>query len=143
MTEGQPVMRQGGWFEAAGRRLLGELTIDGQQTNLFVHDPQFFHVTDNDCRCIHGTLHDLRKVTLVNCHAKEMGVQSGAKEQFHYHRFTPHYVLLGHQHLDPDENVITRVSLLVDDAEAVFPDFDAFGTASQPKKHSVPAFLRS
>ena len=128
------VQSQGGWFDLAEGRILGSLRIDGERTELRLHDREHFPL-DDACRYISGTLHDLQKVTLIDCHSSGPGQMFAADEKQHFYNVTPRYVLIGNRHLDPTELAVRQVSLLVDDAEALFPDHDAFGTSFEPEKH--------
>ena len=54
----------GGTFAIGdGRSVLGELTVGGTNTALYLHDDEFFHIADNTADCLHGVLHDRKMVT--------------------------------------------------------------------------------
>ncbi|MGB8032044.1 MAG: HEPN domain-containing protein [Terracidiphilus sp.] len=106
----------------------GELKIDGEASSLYVHDKEYFTPAIPD-RCIKGELHDLTKVTLIDCVAPPVpGSYSRGEEGYHFAEIFPHYVVQGDRHIDPNEKIIDEVSFLVDDAGTLFSDFDAFGS---------------
>jgi hypothetical protein len=45
----------------------------------------------------------------------------------------PHYVLQGDQQIDPDEKTISEAHFVIDDANILFYDFDAFGSLSDAR----------
>ncbi len=56
LVEGAKV---GGTFEIGeGRTILGELTISGLETSLYLHDGEFFFIDDAAAGCFRGTLHN-------------------------------------------------------------------------------------
>lgn len=135
MADDFSMQSQSGWFNLPERPILGSFAIDGERTKLRLHDREFFHLDDATCRYISGILHSLKKVSLIDCHLSGRGQKFGAGEHQHFNELTPHYVLVGDRHLDPTELAVQQISLLVDDAEALFPDHDAFGTSFEADKH--------
>jgi hypothetical protein len=134
MTNHNTASPQGGWYDIGNRRVLGELKLDGERTAITFHDPEFFLIDDQRA-CIFGTLHDLKKISLIDCHGSGPGQRFGFGESRYVCDVIPHYVLIGDRHLDPADPAVKQVSLLIDDAEALFPDHDAFGRAFKPKDH--------
>lgn len=58
--------RLGGTFTIGkGRSVLGELTVSGTDTALYLHDDEFFHLADDAADCLHGVLHDRTMVTVL------------------------------------------------------------------------------
>jgi ApeA N-terminal domain 1 len=107
----------------------GELKIDGEATSVYVHDKEFFATNAIQDRCIKGVLHDLTKVTLINCVAPPVpGSFSRGGDGYHFAEIFPHYVVQGDRHIDPNEDFIDEISFLIDDATTLFSDFDAFGS---------------
>jgi hypothetical protein len=76
---------------------------------------------------------DLTKVSLINCGRPSVSasVHHGADgpnpEGYHYAKVFPHFVILGNRHLHPADPTISRVEFLIDDANTLFYDFEAFG----------------
>jgi hypothetical protein len=53
---------------------------------------------------------------------------------YSYAEIYPHFVIEGSRHIDPAEKVINQVAFVIDDAGALFYDFDAFGHVLHPEK---------
>src|SRR5262249_6221968 len=77
-------MKHGGWFELDdGREVLGELTVSGPSTLLYLHDAEDFYVRERTHRTVRGKLHDRTKVTLLNCSVNStMGSARNNDESF-------------------------------------------------------------
>lgn len=119
---------QAGTFTIApGRHVHGELTLASRRTALHLHDKDFFWTRDT--RYLTGVLHDLTKVSLIDCVTIE-STQSSRSDGGGYHsaNIFPHFVVLGDQHIAPEEKTITEVHFVIDDASTLFYDFDAFGS---------------
>lgn len=111
-----------------GRSILGDLTISGAQTALYLHDPDFFHVKKERARCIQGILHDRTKITLIDSHVRSsLGSSTRYDESFHFAELIPAYVVTGSHHLAGNALEVVKVTFHVDDAETIFYDFDAIG----------------
>ena len=125
----------GGRFDVGeDRSILGELSICGTDTSLYLHDTDFFHVEDTRAECIRGLLHDRTKVTLLgNSVRSSMGSATRHDESFHFEEITPAYIVSGSRYLSADVPEITKVTFHVDDAEEIFYDFDAMGHVINPR----------
>jgi hypothetical protein len=119
--------RQSGKFVISEREIYGELTLAGAATELYLHDKDFFSTHDIRGRWIRGALHDFTKVSLIDCVAPSAGTVNRGDEAYHYASIFPNFVVHGDHHLNPDDNVITSVEFLIDDANSLFCDYDAFG----------------
>jgi hypothetical protein len=117
-----------------GKDLYGELTLAGAKTSLYLHDKEFFNTHGMPGQCVKGVLHDLTKVSLIQC-IMTSGTGSGSRgdERYHFANIFPHFVAYGDHHIDPDEKTITEVHFVVDDATTLFYDFDAFGIVIDAK----------
>ena len=120
------VKRAGSFTIAPGREVYGELTLDGDNSLLVLRDDHDFAVSE--LRYITGTLHDLSKVSLVECCASLTGSGSRGKERYYYAHILPQFVIEGDCHIAATEEVVTEFSFVIDDATTLFHDFDAFGT---------------
>lgn len=108
--------RQAGTFTIVpGRDVYGELTLAGRKTSLYLHDKEFFWTRDT--RYLTGVLHDLTKVSLIDC-VTIKSMESGRSDGGRYHsaNIFPHFAVFGDQHIAPEEKTITEVHLVVDDA---------------------------
>ena len=120
----------------SGRQVDGELRVAGKETQLYLRDDIFFDVLSVPDGCLTGTLHDLTKVTLIQC-VTTVGVGTGSRdgERYHFAKLFPHYVLEGRRHLGANDSNIVAISFVLDDATALFYDFDAFGTVIDAAPH--------
>jgi hypothetical protein len=122
--------KQAGTFSISpSRDVFGELTLAGSNTTLYLRDKELIHARTIPDRCIKGVLHDLTKVTLIKCNAtSDLCTHSRGKEQYCSASIFPHYVVLGDSHITPNDKTVTEVHFVIDDANTLFYDFDAFGT---------------
>jgi hypothetical protein len=116
-----------GTFTIKGRDILGNLKVAGDKSDLHLYDKDFFHIGDDASDCIHGTLHDLTKVSLFQNICPGTGSQGGKAGHISVAHAFPHYVISGDYHLLPDAKVITRIDFRINDADMLFYDHDAFG----------------
>ncbi len=119
-----------GRFTIGGKELSGALSISGRDTNLYVYSDQFFRPDNNPDRCITGILHDLHRVTLIDCIGSPVsGSRSNSQKEHHeFADIFPHYVLEGDRHINPKEKVIREIRFVIDDASALFYDHGVFSS---------------
>lgn len=111
---------------ADGRQVFGDLRIRGPRSSLRLRDNSFIHVGSQ--RAFHGELHDLQRVSCLDCIELSSGDTWSAIGATYYSvELFPHFVTIGAKHLDPDAAVIKSVHFTVGDIAAIFYDFDAFG----------------
>ena len=122
--------KQTGTFTVSpGRDVYGELTLKGPKTSLYLQDKMFFDTHAIPDLCVKGVLHDLTKVSLIQCITTSgPGSASRGKESYNFANLFPHYVVHGDHHITPVEKTIAEVHFVVDDATTLFYDFDAFGS---------------
>lgn len=125
----------GGTFAIGeGRSVLGELSLSGTDTSLYLHDDELFHLEDEAAGCLHGVLHDRTMVTVMRSGLRsELGSASRYDQHFHFAELTPSYVVTGSRHLSATEPEITKVTFHIGDAENVFYDFDQMGHVIDPR----------
>jgi len=130
MMEGLEKEKRAGIFEILPDKYLhGEITFDGSRTSLYLHDRDYFGIQRCSGEFVKGALHDLTKISLIECNVPSVSGTAGRYgESYHFAEIFPHFVILGDQHIDPSDNNIKDVHLLLDDATTLFHDFDAFGT---------------
>ena len=86
--------------------------------------------------CITGILNDLTKVTLLDrITLSGPGSASRGGEQYHYAKLFPHFVLTGQCHIAPNDPIVSRIRVFIEDASELFYDFDAFGTVIDSRPH--------
>lgn len=110
-----------------GKIVFGELGLNGSNTLLKLRSEEFIPSLENQ-KVIHGKLHDLRRVSCIQCVCNPTGWTSkSSEERFSHVEVFPHFVTVGSNHLDPDQALIKSVSFTVDDISSIFYDADAFG----------------
>jgi hypothetical protein len=109
------------------KSLHGELTLAGSKTALYLQDEDYFELRGVPSLCVKGVLHDLTRVTLIDCISSGTGSATRGAEGYYFSTLFPHFAVFGDSHISPNENVITAVHFLIDDAATLFYDFDAFG----------------
>jgi hypothetical protein len=120
--------KQSGRFTISpGRDVYGELTLAGHKTSLYLQDTDFFDTHAIPGQCVKGILQDLTKVSLIRCISSGAGTSYRGSERYYFASVFPHYVIYGDRQIGPDEKVVAEVDFVVDDASALFYDFDAFG----------------
>src|SRR5260370_2987957 len=114
---------------APGKDVYGEITLSEATTSLYLRDKCDFRLQPFSPASIKGVIHDLTKVTLIQC-ITTSGPGSGRNREESYCCYTlfPHFVVYGSTHFDPEENSIREIKFTVDDATTLFYDFDAFGS---------------
>lgn len=120
--------RAGTFTVSPGRDVYGELTLKGPKTSLYLQDKMFFNTHAIPDLCVKGVLHDLTKVSLIQCITSGPGSASRGKESYNFANLFPHYVVHGDYHITPAEKTIAEVHFVVDDVATLFYDFDAFGS---------------
>ena len=121
--------RTGKFILPPGKEVYGEITLNGERSNLYLQDGSQFDPHAIPDQCVKGVRYDLTKVTLVDCIVTS-GLGSARKGQGKYWFATifPHFAVYGDRHLSPTEKTIAEVHFVVDDATTLFYDFDAFGS---------------
>jgi hypothetical protein len=119
--------RSGTFSVSSGQAIYGELTLAGGNTSLYLRDNEPFNIYTIPDQCILGTLYDLKKVSLIDCHSAGPGTAGIGDEYYHFVNVFPHYVLTGRRHIKPTEKIITTIGFVIDDANILFNDFDSFG----------------
>lgn len=125
----------GGTFAIGdGRWVLGELTVGGTDTALYLHDDEFFHLANDAADCLHGVLHDRTMVTVLGSRVRsELGSASRYDRRFHFAELSPAYVITGSRHLSATVPEIAKVTFHIGDAEDLFYDFHAMGHVIDPR----------
>ena len=111
---------------------MGNLSLDGPRTSLYVWDKEFFHIEESTEKTFTGVLNDLRKVSLINCWANGPGTLTREGDSLNYYDIHPQYIIFGDQHIANTDKTITGVSFLIDDAATLFYDYESFGLVRKP-----------
>jgi hypothetical protein len=122
-------LRTGQFEIAPGKLALGELRIAGRDTRITLRHEEPFVGKEDDLH-LTGTLYDRSHVTLVHC--VRLSWSPGGHNRTGSAVFFPHFVVEGKSSLNPREAVIRQIHFTFEDAYALFYDFDAFGSVSEP-----------
>jgi hypothetical protein len=126
MDELDESKRVGTFTLAPGKEIYGELTLSGSKTSLYLRDKDPFSTHSN--HFINGVLHDLTKISLIRCITTSgPGHSFRGSEKYYFTTIFPHFVVYGDSHIAPHDKTIAKIRFAVDDATALFYDFDAFG----------------
>lgn len=114
---------------AGGREVFGSLHICGEASKVVLFDDEVFLPGPDAYHYIAGELHDGRLVSVLQGVLMRTGskyTESGVRK--HSAEVFPHFVTLGPMHISPSEPCIERIAFAMEDATAIFYDFDAFST---------------
>lgn len=126
--------RAGRFSVSPGREIYGELTLAGSKTSLYLQDKDQIDTRAVSGRCITGVLHDLTRVSLIDCvTVPGTGSVTRGAEGYEVAKVFPHFVVSGEAHLDPEQMNVVQVRFVVDDASTLFYDFDTFSLALDAK----------
>ena len=121
-------------FSSVGE-VRGKLALDGTRSSLQVWSENnaltqiWYEEMHRDVGSIKGTLDNQNKVSLINCLALDAVLFPRIRNETAVHKanFFPHYVVFGDQHISHEEEAITGVSFILEDADILFHDPEVFG----------------
>ena len=117
-----------------GRQILGDLTIAGSKTSLYLHDEAFFGIGYEQNANLVGLLHDRTNVTILDASVRSpFGSVSGTGGSYHFAEVLPAFILSGQHHFDARTSSVASIRFHADDAEEIFYDFDAMGMVIDPR----------
>jgi len=119
--------RTGTFILPSGKEIFGELRLKGANTALNLRDKDDLGLEVTPVQTVYGVLHDLTKVSLLECITLQTSGSMRRGEKFHSARIFPHFVLYGGSHFPNEYKTITHIDFAMDDASTLFYDFDAFG----------------
>jgi hypothetical protein len=125
----------GGRFEVGSdREVVGELRVSGEQTELYLTSKDDFPAPGFGQDYIKGSTHELTKLSLFRCIRRSGPIQGTRNgERFVAYEVFPHEIVHGSRHLGKDEAAVREISFRIDDGDALFYDFDAFGHVLNPE----------
>ena len=126
-TEGKFV--KNGFFSVPpDLKLNGTLSLSGPNSVLHLWSDDLFEVTLPGENTITGVLDNQKKVSLIGCVGTGRSKFRGQSGVAQHYRFFPHYVIVGNRHFSHSEKIISKISIVVDDAPVMFHDRFSFGT---------------
>jgi hypothetical protein len=127
--------KMAGTFSIEQKEIYGELTLAGPKTSLYLHDRDYFSPLNLPDQSLKGTLHDLTKVSLLRCiMLSGPGSATRGTERYSFSTLFPHFALFGDRFIGPNDSKIVELKFSIDDATALFYDFDAFGHLIHPEQ---------
>lgn len=124
--------KHGGNFKIfPDREMPGNLSLDGPDSSVCIWDEKFIDVEKFEKSAENfftGTLDDSRKVSLIDCIVHPSGFHISQGGQMHHLYVSPHYVILGDQHISNTDETIIESRFIVDDAKTLFHDRKTFGS---------------
>ncbi len=133
MSRNEGKFVKNGFFSVSADResINGTLSLDGSGSllhlwSLTLHD--LFDMNLPERNTITGVLENQKKVSLIDCVKTRDSGPLGPVVGWQYCDFFPHYVFIGDRHFSHSEKFISEVSIVVDDASALFHDRFSFGT---------------
>ncbi|MGI0490747.1 HEPN domain-containing protein [Alkalinema pantanalense CENA528] len=140
MTQEYEGFKKAGIFSFTNEiELQGELCLKGAATTLVVYSSSSFdwHMnldwyTNVD---IFGIFFDRSKVSLINCVTMSSSSATRDNELYNFSTIFPHFAIFGDQHISSSCQIIRELSFTVNDAAALFHDFDAFGLVIDAKPY--------
>jgi hypothetical protein len=91
MDQTEGIKSTGRFNTSPEKQISGDLTLAGAKTSLYVHDKDKFDLQNIPDQCIKGQLHDLTKVTLIDCvTAPEPGYARRNEESYYFANVFPH-----------------------------------------------------
>jgi hypothetical protein len=111
-----------------GSTLVGELVLNGPRTTLSVHSSDDIAPLDSHTT-VTGVAYTGEYLTLINCNSPAATIthNHGGNDRYRSSIF-PHHVTVGRTHLNSQAAAINRIEFGTTDLNALFYDFDAFGT---------------
>src|ERR1041385_2735009 len=102
-----------GTFNVLGKEIFGELTLDTKGTSLYLRDERSFEIGLHNNQYIHGQLHDLRKVSLLECVGPPApGSASRGDKRYSFAELFPHFVIFGDEFVLPDKPSIIEIDFV-------------------------------
>ena len=110
----------------------GTLSLNGDKSILHIWTNSLVDLEFGNLELITGTLDNQQKVSLIDCiHVGGNKIYGKGGYSQHYRLF-PHYVVIGHRHFSKFDKGISKISLIIDDAEILFDDRISFGSMIIP-----------
>lgn len=128
-------VRHHGTFVLQGHEVWGELALSGLDTELNLRTELPLSIISSP-KVMHGRLHDFTYVSCIDCVGGPEPAQawnSNGKNSLTW-RVTPHQILSGRSHFNPDTNRIREVWFSTGDTLRIFDDFDSFGVVYKPNE---------
>lgn len=117
-----------------GREVFGYLHICGTNSKIELFDDKEFLPAPDAYSYIRGESHEGSLLTLLQGTLIRTGSHfTASADRKHYAEVFPHFVAIGSAQIPQYEQCIENISFAMEDATAVFYDFDAFSTVLDTK----------
>jgi hypothetical protein len=130
-----------GLFQLADQQsVAGELTLNGKNSSVLLHSPEFLSGED---RSIQGVLNDRTTVSLLFCRRNYCQDSASVEGTRHYTASTaPQLVLFGEESLSAEDERVLEMHVVLEDAAILFNDYTSFGIVINAKEH-IASLLKS
>ena len=129
MDSNSGAVTKNGWFSIGSYSdLSGTLSLQSPNSVLDIwtnYSPNLNLLEEQD---IIGILDSQEKVSLIQCINTNEKSTYNSEVTFKHYKFSPHYIIIGHDHLSRFDKVITEVSFTVNDAYALFKSWNFLKT---------------
>lgn len=106
----------------------GSLTLNGPKSTIEIYSDDFFHLTEEQMRCVRGVSKDGVSISAINCVGPGVpGTQTYHGRRKRFMSLVPNFVVLGPRHLEPQQSNIASVSFSFTAANELFYDWGTFG----------------
>ncbi|MDX8449252.1 HEPN domain-containing protein [Mesorhizobium captivum] len=123
-----------GKFDFATQKgIYGELSLQGYDSELVLHDVEFELYPGEGDLTIHGVIDHSVKVSLIDCIPMASSRKTDAEGNASQYRHTvfPHHIVFGDVHVT-DDPMFTSIMVRLTDSSRIFYDFDTFGIVLDP-----------
>ena len=108
--------------------LIGALTLNEQDTSLYLWQKSDTELELSDRKIITGFLHNQKRVTLIDNTLISQSISVGRHGFTSQHKYFPSIVIVGERFYDASREKVSEISFVVDDAQAIFYDRSVFRT---------------
>lgn len=107
----------------------GELSLDGYDSKLLLHDVEGKYGPNSLPATLHGVIDTTIRISLLDCIPVKMdrSVDHDGKPSKYRLEVFPHHVLSGTIHIGEHDAIFTSIMFTLTDATTLFYDFDSFG----------------
>lgn len=133
-----------GTFSLDDNRYIGELQLNGARSEVTIwgEDKNFKALGSKFPSQVHGTLYDLKKITLLQVYCSSSGSYFDEKLGVnHFCKLNPSYILFGGRHVNEGERCFNALEFVTTDSTALFHDNYSFQSIIHADKNLVESLV--
>lgn len=131
-----------GSFLIDNKKIQGDITFNGPNTELTVRHREFFKPDANLNGCIYGILQEFDKVSLFDCVTHSLpGSYWSVDGSYKSAQIFPNFVLYGRQHLSPRRKLIKSASVVIKDWPSIFSSCYEFSSDIDPDMNIIQSLV--